>query len=78
MRITPIAAVALPPVPDGVATVPQVPVRLPNPRPVIDPVLGNAVTENVSRSGRVTEPVPSAEAIETYRIHGSQGGADAA
>ena len=77
MRITPVAAVALPPVPDGGATVPPVPVRLPNPQPVIDPALGIAGTENFSRSGQVTEPVPSARAIETSRIHGLQGGADA-
>ncbi len=76
MRITPVAVVALPPVPDGVATVPQAPVRLPNPQPVIDPALGVAVTEYSSRPGQVTEAVPDARAIETYRIHGLQGDAD--
>ena len=80
MRITPVAAATSPAVPDSVATVPaavpQVPVRLLNPQPVIDPALGIVVTEYFSRSGQMTEQFPTARALDTYRIYGLHGGAD--
>ncbi len=80
MRITPVAAAALPAVPDSVAEAPaavqQVPVRLLNPQPVIDPALGIVVTEYFSRSGQMTEQFPTARAIDTYRIYGLHGGTD--
>ncbi len=80
MRITPVAAVAMPAAADraeGVpAPAPQVPVRLLNPQPVIDPALGIVVTEYFSRSGQMTDQYPSARAIDTYRIYGLHGDAE--
>ena len=80
MRITPVAAAAPPAVPDSAASVPvavrEVPVRLLNPQPVIDPALGIVVTEYYSRAGQMTEQFPTARALDTYRIYGLHGSAD--
>ncbi len=80
MRITPVAGVA-PAVPvERVAAAPvaapQVPARLLNPQPVIDPALGIVVTEYFNQSGQMTDQYPSARAIDTYRIYGLHGGTD--
>ncbi len=69
MRIMPVAAATL-------RAVPQVPVRLLNPQPVIGPALGSVVTEYFSRSGQMMEQFPTARALDTYRIYGLQGGPD--
>ena len=80
MRITPVTAVAAPTTPGRLATVSaaaqQVPVRLLNPQPVIDPALGIVVTEYFNRSGQMTDQYPSASAIDTYRIYGLHDGTD--
>ena len=80
MRITPVAAVAAPNEADRATRVqappPQIPVRLLNPQPVIDPALGIVVTEYFNRSGQMTDQHPSARAIDTYRTYGLHGSAD--
>ncbi len=80
MRITPVAAVEAPAAADRAASVPapvpQVPVRLLNPQPVIDPALGIVVTEYFDQSGQMTDQHPSVRAIDTYRIYGLRGSAD--
>ncbi len=79
MRITPVAVVATPTAADHAGSVPtpapapQVPTRLLNPQPVIDPALGIVVTEYFNRSGQMTDQYPSARALDTYRIYGLHG-----
>ncbi len=80
MRITPVTAVATPTAADHAENVPtpapapQVPARLLNPQPVIDPALGIVVTEYFNRSGQMTDQYPSVRAIDTYRIYELHGG----
>ncbi|WP_419729026.1 hypothetical protein [Lichenicola sp.] len=51
--------------------------RLLNPQPVIDPALGIVVTEYFNQAGQMTAQYPSAKVVDSYRIYGMSGSADA-